>query len=96
MEKLYKIYYDEICSEISKELGIPIVKVKRALNLTYKYYRFLMGSRSFDSAIKLINIGKFIPTILSKKMRGIVPKKNTYKDERKDYNCNDTDEHTSS
>ena len=56
-----------------------------------------MGSKSFDGAIKLINIGKFIPTILSKKMRGIVPKKNiyVYENDREDYNYNDTGEHPS-
>lgn len=76
MERLYKKYYEEICNKISAELNIPVYKVKRALSYTFEFYRMKIWEDKFDKAIKIIGIGKFIPTILSKKKKGIIPVKN--------------------
>lgn len=76
MEKLYKKYYEEISLKIAKELNVPYYKVNDALSSTYRFYRKMLTGDKFDDAIKLINIGKFLPTILSKKIKGLVPKVN--------------------
>lgn len=75
MQKLYKEYLKEIYRTISLELNVPVKTVERVLLSTYNFYREKMWEPKFDDAIKIKNIGKFIPTIMSKKMKGIIPKK---------------------
>lgn len=76
MGKLYKEYYDEICEIIAKDLNIPKFKVKRVLSCTFDFYRQKIWEDKFDESIRILNIGKFIPTILSKKKKGLIPLKN--------------------
>lgn len=89
MKKLYKEYYEEICDKLSKDLDIPKYKIKRVLSCTFDFYRRKIWEDKFDDAIKILNIGKFIPTILSKKKKGLIPlSKKSLKEYENDFNKN--------